>query len=176
MSSSGWWMMASLRGLGSRALRLLVIQERRPLGSTECKKYTQSRHALGSVGLEKGVKKKGAYELGERGFMDKKVSILQLSHDAIKKGGIRGLLQDGHLTDYDGKDSGPRYPGGLGYKSPYHHHSAPLKRLMTANLVVKDGDIDPWVTPDTETLNEYAEAERRGGVRGRGSPSTRPRP
>jgi len=70
---------------------------------------------------------------------------------------------------HQGKDTSLGIREALGYKTTttITRH---LKTLITANLVIREGELYRWVPPDTETLDEYAQA---AGTAGKGEEAKR---
>ena len=94
---------------------------------------------------------------------------LPIGHDAIRHGGLGAAYKTATHLMHHTKDTVPGIQKALGYKSPrsiYTH----LKKLITAQLVIKDGDLYRWVEPDQQSLDEYAQL---CGVAGKGEAAKR---
>jgi hypothetical protein len=119
----------------------------------------QSYDAVGHGGL-------GIRGLGIR---DVEVDALPTSNDALRHGGLGASYKTATYLMHQGKDTITGIQEALDYKASttITRH---LKTLMTGNFVIKEGDLYRWVTPDTETLDEYA---RLCGVAGKGEEARR---
>lgn len=89
---------------------------------------------------------------------------LPISHDALRHPGWGASYKTAIYLQQVGKDTVAGITDALGYRSTttITRH---LKELITSNAVVREGALYRWVTPDQQTLNEYAQL---AGVAGKG--------
>ena len=106
---------------------------------------------------------------GGVGIRDVEVDTLPISHDALRHGALGAAYKTATHLMHHGKDTITGIQQALGYKartSVTRH----LKKLITGNFVVRDGDLYRWVTPDTATLDAFAQ---NSGTAGKGDEAKR---